>query len=64
MFCAKINADCPHRVFIDSSYVFVLMPFKNSESIFDCIKQAVETLPTKKFTCDRSDVRSTSSDIW
>ncbi len=64
MFCAKINADCPHRVIQDSSYVFVLMPFENSASIFDCIKQAVENLPTKKFTCDRADVRYTSSDIW
>lgn len=64
MFCAKINADCLHRVIRDSSYVFVLMPFENSASIFDCIKQAVETLPTKKFTCDRADVKYTSSDIW
>jgi len=64
MFCAKINAVCPHRVFVDTNFVFVLMPFKNSESIFDSIKLAVEGIEKKKFTCERADVKYTSSDIW
>ena len=44
MFCAKIGGECPHRVFSDPDFVFVLMPFENSASIFDCIKRSVETL--------------------
>ncbi|HEX9975193.1 MAG TPA: hypothetical protein VGD14_24285, partial [bacterium] len=64
MFCAKIAGECPHSVITDPNFVFVLMPFKNSASIYDCIKQAVESLPKKKFTCERADVKYTSADIW
>lgn len=64
MFCAKIGGECPHRVFSDPNYVFVLMPFENSASIFDCIKRSVETLEKKKFHCERADARYTSLDIW
>lgn len=64
MHCAKIGGECPHLVRPDSNYIFVLMPFKNSKSIFDCIKQAAESLENKEFVCERADVKYTSLDIW
>ena len=64
MICAKIGGECPHKVFPDPNYAFVLMPFKNSESIFASIKRAVEEMKAKSFICDRADKRYASSDIW
>ncbi len=64
MICAKIGGECPHRVFPDPNYVFVLMPFENYESIFASIKRAVEKMKEKSFICDRADLKYARSDIW
>jgi hypothetical protein len=47
MFCAKIAGKCPHQVITDPNFIFVLMPFKNSASIFDCIKRAAGGIKEK-----------------
>ncbi len=64
MHCARIGGECPHMVIPDTSFIFVLMPFKDSASIFDSIKQAAESLEKKRFVCERADVQYTSLDIW
>jgi tetratricopeptide (TPR) repeat protein len=64
MFCAKILGQCPHNVITDPNFVFVLMPFENSASIYDCIKRTTEGFEKKKFTCERADQIYTSADVW
>ena len=65
MFCSKIGADCPHPVTKDSNYVFVMMPFKDSDSTYDAIKQAFEKeIEGKTFTCERADEGFTTFTIW
>ncbi|MDZ7260997.1 MAG: hypothetical protein ONB05_02605 [candidate division KSB1 bacterium] len=64
MFCQRIGSECPHKVYRDPNYIFVLMPFANSASIFASIKRAVEGVPDRKFSCDRADKQYTSFQIW
>ena len=64
MFCSKFGGDCPHTVIPDDKYVFVMMPFKNFDSVYDAIKIAVEGIENKEFVCERADERYTSRSIW
>ncbi|RJQ13496.1 MAG: hypothetical protein C4560_13995 [Nitrospiraceae bacterium] len=64
MLCSKIGAECPHPAIRDNKYVFVMMPFKDSTSVFDAISQAVTGLQGKDFVCDRADEQYTHLSIW
>ena len=64
MFCSKIGGECPHTVIQDNKYVFVMMPFVDSNSIYDTIKQAVEGIEGKEFRCERADDKYTNLSIW
>ncbi len=64
MFCSKFGAECPHNVIPDDKFVFVMMPFANSDSIYDTIKRAVEDIKGKSFKCERADSKYTCRSIW
>ena len=64
MFCHRIGGECPHKIYRDPNYIFVLMPFENSRSIYATIKRAVEGIPDHNFSCERADMRYTSFQIW
>ena len=64
MFCSKIGGECPHTVVPDNKYVFVMMPFKGFNSVYDAIKQAVEGIEGKDFRCERADDKYTNLSIW
>ncbi len=64
MFCSKIGGECPHTVIPDNKYVFVMMPFKGFNSVYDTIKQAVEGIEGKEFRCERADDKYTNLSIW
>ena len=63
LFCSKIGAECPHRLIKDNKYVFVMMPFKKFDSVYDAIKTAVKEAD-KTFKCERSDEKYTNKSIW
>lgn len=63
MFCSKFNIDCPD-IELDSSYIFVMMPFNGFNSVYDTIKQAIASVPDKKFNYDRADDEYTHHAIW
>jgi len=62
MFCSKFGYECPHNISRDDGFVFVMMPFENSSSIYDAIKQAVNGI--KNFNCERADDKYTNHSIW
>ncbi len=64
MFCSKFGGECSHKVIPDDKFVFVMMPFANSDSIYDAIKHAVEAIKNKHLKCERADSRYTSRSIW
>jgi tetratricopeptide (TPR) repeat protein len=64
MFCSKFGGECPHTVIPDDKYVFVMMPFKNFDSVYDAIKMAMEGIKDKEFVCERADERYTNRAIW
>jgi len=64
VFCSKIGGECPHTVIPDNKYVFVMMPFKGFNSVYDTIKQAVEGIEGKEFRCERADDKYTNLSIW
>ncbi len=63
MYCTRIEGECP-AVEKDDSCVFVLMPFEGFNSIFDAIKQAIESVPGKRYHCDRADLKYTNKSVW
>lgn len=66
MFCSKFGGECPQPAAKDDKFVFVMMPFKDSDSIYDAIKRAVEGIPLENgcFTCNRADDSYTNLSIW
>jgi len=64
MFCSKFGGECPHTVIPDDKFVFVMMPFKNFDSVYYIIKEAVKGIEEKEFICERADKRYTSRSIW
>ncbi len=64
MFCSKIGGECPHNVILDNKYIFVMMPFKGFNSVYDTIQQAVEGIEGKEFRCERADDKYTNLSIW
>lgn len=64
MLCSKIGSDCPHPVVQDDKFVFVMMPFKSFENIYDSIQLAVEGIEGKNFECMRADEKFTTFSIW
>ena len=64
MFCSKIGGECPHTVIPDNKSVFVMMPFKGFNSVYDTIQQAVEGIEGKDFRCERADDKYTNLSIW
>jgi tetratricopeptide (TPR) repeat protein len=64
MFCSKIGSDCPHPVGTDEKLIFVMMPFKGFNSVYDAIEQAVTGIEGKDFKCERADKVYTNVSIW
>jgi len=64
VFCSKIGGECPHTVIPDNKSVFVMMPFKGFNSVYDTIQQAVEGIEGKDFRCERADDKYTNLSIW
>lgn len=64
MFCSKIGGECHYTVIPDNKYVFVMMPFKGFNSVYDTIRQAVEGIEGKDFRCERADDKYTNLSIW
>jgi tetratricopeptide (TPR) repeat protein len=64
MICSKIGADCPYPIARDNELIFVMMPFKNSLTVYDAIEQAVKGIEGKNFRCERADDRYTNLSIW
>jgi len=64
VLCSKIGSDCRHLVGQDDRFVFVMMPFKDFDNIYDAIKLAVEGIEGKPFTCMRADEQYTNFSIW
>jgi tetratricopeptide (TPR) repeat protein len=64
VFCSKIGGECPHNVIPDNKYVFVMMPFEGSNSVYDTIRQAVKGIEGKEFRCERADDTYTNRSIW
>lgn len=57
------GGECLHSIIPDSGLVFVLMPFKEFNSVYDSIKIAVESMD-KKLRCERADDQYTHLSIW
>lgn len=64
MLCSKIGSDCPHPVGQDDNFVFVMMPFRGFDNIYDAIQMAVTGIEGKKFECKRADEKFTTFAIW
>jgi len=64
VFCSKTGGECPYTVIQDNKYVFVMMPFKGFNSVYDTIQQAVEGIEGKEFRCERADDKYTNLSIW
>jgi hypothetical protein len=64
MVCAKNGRECTHPVTPDDKLVFVLMPFKGFDNIYDQIQLAVRDIEGKDFKCERADDEYTSFSIW
>lgn len=64
MLCSKIGSECPHPVRQDDRFVFVMMPFKGFDNIYDAIQLAVEGIEGKDFKCMRADEKYTNVSIW
>ncbi len=64
MLCSKIGGECPHPVRQDKDFVFVMMPFKDFDNIYDAIQVAVHNIEGKNFTCERADENYTHLSIW
>ncbi len=63
MICSKIGVECSHKIGYDEKLVFVLMPFKEFDSVYDSIKIAVDNTGLG-LKCERADSFYTSFDIW
>ena len=64
MLCSKIGSECPHPVRQNNRFVFVMMPFKGFDNIYDAIQLAVEGIEGKDFKCMRADEKYTNVSIW
>jgi hypothetical protein len=64
MLCSKIGSECPHPVRQESRFVFVMMPFKGFDNIYDAIQLGVEGIEGKDFKCMRADEKYTNVSIW
>lgn len=62
--CSKIGGPCPYPVNIDPNYIFVIMPFKGFDSVYDAIKQSVKQQRRNRFTIERADEKYTNLSIW
>jgi hypothetical protein len=62
--CSKIGGLCPHPINVDENFIFVIMPFKDFDSVYDTIKQAVPKKRGIKYRIERADEKYTSFSIW
>jgi hypothetical protein len=62
--CAKIGGICPHPVKVNPGFIFVIMPFKDSSSVYDTIKQSIIQIAKPKFKIERADEMYTNLSIW
>ena len=64
MHCSKIGGQCQHPTMPDNNLVFVMMPFKGFDNIYDAISIAIEGVDAKAFRCERADAHYTNLSIW
>lgn len=64
MFCHNIGKNCPHQIIKDDNLIFLLMPFNGFTRVYNTILNAVNSIPNRKFKCDRADKKFTNHSIW
>jgi hypothetical protein len=64
MRCSKIGSKCPYPVGKEDTLVFVMMPFKSFDNVYNAIQLAVNDIQDNDFKCLRADEKYTNVSIW